>query len=126
MRRAHRRALRLPSGPNLPVALAHEPEAPRTSLSSTSSSMASPVNRYEPTCHELASAAIPGLVSKRWLVGDHGGTYGGVHVFESHQASLDDQSCQLFASVAGNPAFANVTAEDFGLFAGPSAVTGVS
>jgi len=85
-------------------------------------------DQYEEICHELAPefAAIPGLVSKHWLVNDLTGTYGGVYVFESHQAFLDYQGSKLFASVAGNPAFANFSAKDFGVLAGPSAVTGAS
>ncbi|MDG1051107.1 MAG: YdhR family protein [Planctomycetota bacterium] len=87
-----------------------------------------PRDQYEQVCNELAPtfAAIPGLVSKHWLANDETGTYGGVYVFESHQAFLDYQASELFASVAGNPAFADISAKDFGILAGPSAVTGVS
>ena len=53
------------------------------------------------------------------------GTYGGVYVFENHQAFCDYQGSELYASVAGNPAFANLSAKDFGILAGPSAATGV-
>ncbi|MCH2144903.1 MAG: YdhR family protein [Phycisphaerales bacterium] len=80
---------------------------------------------YESVCDEVAPAfaAIPGLVCKHWLADEATNTYGGVYLFESEQALQDYQASELFAQVAGNPAFANCTARAFGRLEGPSAVT---
>ena len=83
--------------------------------------------QYEEVCDSLAEtfAAVPGLVSKHWLANEETNTYGGVYVWENKQSMLDFQASELFASVGSNPAFANITANDFEVLAGPSSVTGV-
>ena len=82
---------------------------------------------YEAVCDEVseAFASIPGLVSKKWLANEETNTYGGVYLFEDRQAMLDYQASELYNSLGENPAFANITATDFELLAGPSSVTGV-
>ena len=83
---------------------------------------------YEAVCAEVAPefAAIPGLVSKKWLPNEASNTYGGVYLFENEQAMLDYQDSELFRSVAGNPAFVNASATPFEMLAAPSKVTGIS
>ena len=80
---------------------------------------------YEAICDEVAPAfaAIPGLVCKHWLADEATNTYGGVYFFESEQAMLGYQASELFAEVAGNPAFSNASARGFGRLDGPSGVT---
>ncbi|MDG2029534.1 MAG: YdhR family protein [Phycisphaerales bacterium] len=80
---------------------------------------------YEAGCDEVAPAfeAIPGLVCKHWLADDDTNTFGGVYVFESEEALEAYRASDLFAEVAGNPAFANATVRAFGRLEGPSKVT---
>ena len=84
--------------------------------------------QYEGVCDEVAPAfaAVPGLVSKKWLADEATNTYGGVYLFADKQAMLDFQQSELFAEVGGNPAFANITARDFEMLSAPSKVTGVA
>ena len=83
--------------------------------------------QYESVCDEVAPAfaAVPGLLSKKWLADEATNTYGGVYLFKDKQAMLDYQQSELYSSVGSNPAFANVTAVDFEMLAAPSKVTGV-
>ena len=82
---------------------------------------------YEAVCDEVsgAFAAIPGLVSKKWLANEETNT-GGVYLFNDRQAMLDYRESELFKSLGENPAFVNISITDFELLAGPSSVTGVS
>lgn len=83
---------------------------------------------YEASCLEVAPvfAALPGLISKTWLADEATNTYGGVYVWESHQAVLDYKESDVMAQLLGNPVFTNITVTDFGILAGPSGVTGIS
>lgn len=83
---------------------------------------------YEAVCDEVAPefAAIPGLISKKWLANETTNTYGGVYLFESEKALQDYLQSELFKSVSGNPAFTNASATPFEMLAGPSKVTGVA
>ena len=80
---------------------------------------------YEGICDEVAPAfaAVPGLLSKKWLADESTNTYGGVYLFEDHAAMLAYQHSELYASVGGNPAFANISARDFEMLVAPSKVT---
>lgn len=83
---------------------------------------------YEAVCGEVAEhfAAIPGLISKHWLANEETNTYGGVYLWRDREAMLDYKGSETFKSIQSNPAFANVTATDFEVLAGPSKVTGVT
>ena len=83
---------------------------------------------YEAVCDEVseAFAAVPGLISKKWLANEETNTYGGVYLFNDHQAMLDYKESELFKSLGENPAFDNISITDFELLAGPSKITGVS
>jgi quinol monooxygenase YgiN len=80
---------------------------------------------FRAQCDELAPAfaAIPGLVSKVWLADGASGTYGGVYTWESRAAYEAYTRSELFAAVASNPNFANITSRDFGVLEGPTRVT---
>lgn len=83
---------------------------------------------YEAVCNEVSAAfaAVPGLISKKWLANEDTNTYGGVYLWENKQAMLDYQASELYESLGSNPAFADIIATDFELLSGPSKVTGVS
>ena len=80
---------------------------------------------FRALCDELAPtfAAIPGLVSKVWLADPASGTYGGVYTWGSRDAYEAYTRSEVFAAIAGNPNFANVTSRDFGVLDGPTRVT---
>jgi heme-degrading monooxygenase HmoA len=84
--------------------------------------------QYETVCNKVAEAfaAVPGLISKKWLANEDTNTYGGVYLWKDRQAMLDYKESELFNSLGSNPAFANITATDFELLAKPSEVTGVA
>jgi len=85
-------------------------------------------SEYEAVCDEVseAFAAVPGLISKKWLANEETNTYGGVYLFNDRQAMLDYKESELFKSLGENPAFDNISITDFELLAGPSKITGVS
>ena len=80
---------------------------------------------YLGVCDEVseAFAAVPGLISKKWLANQETNTYGGVYLFQDQQAMLDYKNSELFEQLGSNPAFANITATDFDMLDGPSRVT---
>lgn len=83
--------------------------------------------QYEAVCNEVAEAfaAVPGLISKKWLANEDTNTYGGVYLWKDRQAMLDYQDSALYKSLGSNPALINIAVTDFELLAGPSKVTGV-
>lgn len=80
---------------------------------------------YLGVCDEVseAFAAVPGLISKKWLANQETNTYGGVYLFQDQQAMVDYKNSELFEQLGSNPAFANITATDFDMLDGPSRVT---
>ena len=80
---------------------------------------------YLGVCDEVseAFAAVPGLISKKWLASQETNTYGGVYLFQDQQAMLDYKYSELFEQLGNNPAFANITATDFDMLDEPSKVT---
>ena len=80
---------------------------------------------YLGVCDEVSEvfAAVPGLISKKWLANQETNTYGGVYLFQDQQAMLDYKNSELFEQLGSNPAFANITATDFDMLDGPSTVT---
>ena len=80
---------------------------------------------YLEVCDEVseAFAAVPGLISKKWVANQETNTYGGVYLFQDQQAMLDYKNSELFEQLGSNPAFANITATDFDMLDGPSKVT---
>lgn len=82
-------------------------------------------NQFSEACDELADtfAAIPGLIAKVWLSDPDSNTYGGVYTFEDKAAFEAYKAGEVFAAVASNPNFINVSAKDFGILDGPTRVT---
>jgi hypothetical protein len=80
---------------------------------------------FRALCDELAPtfAAIPGMVSKVWLIDTASGTFGGVYTWESKDAYETFARSELFQAVATNPNFANITNRDFGVLEGPTRIT---
>ncbi len=80
---------------------------------------------FRALCDELAPAfgALPGLVSKVWLADAASGTYGGVYTWADEASYVAFTRSELFAAVASNPHFANVTSRDFGVLEAPTRVT---
>ena len=76
-------------------------------------------DQYEAVCNEVAEAfaAVPGLVSKKWLANEEDNTYGGVYLFENRQAMLDYQASELFRGFFdGFPSFFAVSSTVFRAF----------
>ena len=75
------------------------------------------VDEFHGVCDEVAPtfAAIPGLLAKVWLADEESNTYGGVYLWESREAMAEFAQSDLFAAVASNPHFANLTARDYGV-----------
>ena len=82
-------------------------------------------SEYLALCDDLAPAfaALPGLQSKFWLADSAKGVYGGVYVWESAAAMEAYTRSELFAGVAAHPNLTDITSTDFGVLAGPTAVT---
>jgi hypothetical protein len=80
---------------------------------------------YRGVCDQLADvvARTPGLVSKVWLADEVANTYGGVYTWVDRPAMEAYLRSDLFAGVAANPNFANVTSSDFEVLEGPSSIT---
>ena len=70
-----------------------------------------------------AFAAVQGLERKYWLAEEATNTYGGVYIFED-QASIDAYlASDIVKGIRSNPAFVNVSMEQFGILEGPTALT---
>ena len=82
-------------------------------------------DQYSEGCDGLGEtfAGIPGLIAKVWLSDPESNTYGGVYTFEDKAAFEAYKAGEIFAAVAGNPNFANVTARDFAILEGPTRAT---
>lgn len=80
---------------------------------------------YRAKCDEIAPAfaAVPGLLSKVWLVDTAGGVYGGIYTFEDGAAVDAYMSSDLLEHVTATPAFAGMSIRRFGVLEGPTAVT---
>jgi hypothetical protein len=81
--------------------------------------------QFASSCDELAPAfaAVPGLVSKVWLVDPADGVYGGVYTFESEAAVDEYLKSDLWAGVGKTPGLVNISVRRFGVLDGPTRVT---
>ncbi len=70
-----------------------------------------------------AFANLPGLVSKTWLADPQTSAYGGVYVWQSHEAMENYKESDIYKGMATNPHFAEVTVKDFAVLEGPTRVT---
>jgi hypothetical protein len=80
---------------------------------------------YREVCDSLAPAfaALPGLVSKTWLADEASSTYGGVYTWRDRQAMEAFADTDLFKGFVADPHFIEITARDFAVLEGPTAVT---
>lgn len=80
---------------------------------------------YIGLCDELAPAfaAVTGLQTKLWLANSSEGLYGGVYVWDSAASMEAFAQTDLFAGVVAHPNLTDITSRDFGVLAGPTAVT---
>ncbi len=70
-----------------------------------------------------AFADLPGLLTKVWLADPATATYGGVYLFATEADAAAALDTDLFHAMAANPAFTDLTMREFGVLAGPTAVT---
>jgi quinol monooxygenase YgiN len=80
---------------------------------------------YRDVCDRLAPAfaALPGLVSKTWLADEASNTYGGIYTWRDEQAMEAFADTDLFKGFVADPHFTDITASDFAVIEGPTAVT---
>lgn len=73
---------------------------------------------YQEACRTQTGtfAALPGLLAKIWLRDPEKGVYGGIYLWRDREAFERYTGGEVFAAVAGDPALANVTSTDFGVF----------
>lgn len=76
-------------------------------------------------CEELAPAfaAFRGLVSKTWLANEDTGRYGGFYVFEAKGAFDRFVASELFATLREHGSLRGLTASDYAIDPGPTAIT---
>jgi hypothetical protein len=81
--------------------------------------------QYRQACDQEAStfAAIPGLVSKVWLVDQSTNTYGGVYTWRDRQAMDNFLDRELFREFSVDPSVKNLTSRDFGVLEAPTQIT---
>jgi hypothetical protein len=81
--------------------------------------------QFREMCDQLAPtwAAIPGMVSKVWLANAEENRYGGVYLWRDRAAMDDFVRGDLFRMVASHPNLKGVTAADYGIMDGPTALT---
>jgi hypothetical protein len=86
---------------------------------------ASPAQHAE-LCRQLAPAvaAVRGLVSKTWLANGGTGRYGGFYVFDSRAAFDRFVASELFEALRSHNSVAELTASEFSIDEGPTALTG--
>lgn len=80
---------------------------------------------YRRGCEEDAAVFrdVPGLLSKTWLAEPATNTYGGVYLFRDRAALEAYLASDLCRSLRETPAFADLSAEVFGVLEEPSGVT---
>ena len=81
--------------------------------------------QYRRACDQEAPtfAAVPGLVSKVWLIDQSTNTYGGVYTWRDRQAMEDFLDSDLFREITVDPHVKDLTSRDFGVLDAPSQVT---
>ena len=82
-------------------------------------------NEYARLATELAPqfAGLPGLLGKVWLANADTGTYGGVYLWESHDAMMRYGATDLFQAVANHPNLTDITSVDFAEMEAPTSIT---
>jgi Putative mono-oxygenase ydhR len=82
-------------------------------------------DQYEHHAVHIAGAftAWPGLRAKFWLADRPQRVFGGVYLFDSAGAAERSRSTPLFAGMADNPAFADLSVREFDTLAAPTSIT---
>jgi hypothetical protein len=82
-------------------------------------------DQYEHHAVHIAGAftAWPGLRAKFWLADRPQRVFGGVYLFDSAGAAERSRSTPLFAGMANNPAFADLSVREFDTLAAPTSIT---
>ena len=65
----------------------------------------------------------PGLLAKVWIGDAASNRYGGIYLFQSATAAQASRSAPQFVAMAADPAFANLTIEEFDVLDEPSRTT---
>jgi hypothetical protein len=68
----------------------------------------------------------PGLRAKLWLADRSSNRYGGVYLFDSPDDADASRSSELFTGMVAEPAFADLTVDEFSVLDEPSAITGAA
>jgi hypothetical protein len=81
--------------------------------------------QYRQSCIQEAPifAAIPGLLSKVWLVDQSTNTYGGVYTWRDRQAMENFLDSELFREFSVDPHVKDLTSRDSGVLEAPTQVT---
>ena len=81
--------------------------------------------QYRQACNQEAPtlAALPGLVSKVWLVDQSTNTYGGIYIWRDREAMQDFVDGKIFREICADPHVTNLTSRDFGILEAPTQVT---
>ncbi len=81
--------------------------------------------QYRQTAAEAAPvfAQWPGLRAKLWIADRASATYGGVYLFDSTADADRSRGPELFAAMAANPAFPEMSVREFDVLPELSAVT---
>ena len=64
-----------------------------------------------------------GLIAKVWIADDDAGTYGGVYFFADRASADHTRGTDLYRSMAANPAFADLSVQEFDVLDEPTAIT---
>jgi hypothetical protein len=65
----------------------------------------------------------PGLQAKFWLANPDAGVYGGVYLFDSAADADASRSTEVFTAMEANPAFTQLTVQEFDVLEAPTAIT---
>ena len=81
--------------------------------------------QYREACDQEAPtvAAIPGLMSKVWLVDRSTTTYGGVYTWRDRQTMENFLDSERFRELKVDPHLKDLTSRDFGVLESPTLVT---
>jgi hypothetical protein len=80
---------------------------------------------FRAMCDQLAPAFkdIDGMQAKIWLADPATNTYGGIYLWDDRAAMEEFARSDLFHAVLSHPNFADLTAHDYEVLEGPTALT---
>jgi hypothetical protein len=65
----------------------------------------------------------PGLIAKVWIADDATGTYGGIYLFVDRASADLSRDTDLYRSIAANPAFTDISVQEFDVLDEVTAIT---